>query len=213
MKCRVDIEKGIVKRAMEEFETKNIKRVSQNQLFIANNAFPSGAKQAYNIALSTVNRANKLFQGQVAFRSEYDYGQAVTFQPSQGVVTRYYNEYLQSYEESRRDMEETIAEDERNQDAMNARMQAREDAARSGVLYTDDYLFENTDMSSSEVQEDIFINMNNLYFTPSVLEYLYGESSGKMDFNNFARAAKTLAANLRGMNFPAAEILDKIKCM
>lgn len=213
MKCRVDIEKAIIKKAMEEFETKNIKRVSQNQLFIANSAFPSGAKQTYNVALSTVNRANKMFQGQVAFRSEHNHGQAITFQPSQAVVTKYYNEYLADYSEKKADMEETLAEEERNQTAMDARKQAREDAARVGVPYTDDYLFEDTDFSESAVQEDIFVNMNNLYFTPSVLEYMYGESSGKMDFNNFASAAKKLAANLRGMNYSSQEILDKIKCL
>jgi hypothetical protein len=208
MKCRVDIQKAIVKKAMEKFETKNVRKIEQNKLFINNDAFLSGSKQSYMVARSVADRADKFFKGKVAHVTSYDHGQAITFMPSQDLVTKYYEHYLTQYYNAKQEVEETMTEEEERQMLQDAKRLSREDALRAG-----EQLSENYEQMGMSAQEDIFIEMDNLNFTPAVLEYLYGESSGRLDFNNFASQVKILAANLRGMNYSSQEILDKINCM
>lgn len=208
MKCRVDIQKAIVKKAMQKFETKNVTKISENQLFIGNQAFPSGASQAYRVAMSVADRANKFFQGKVAYVSSYTHGQAITFMPSQDLVSEYYSQYLEEYYGMKQDVEDTIAEEEEARMIEDAKRLSAEDAARAG-----EQVFDNYERMGLSAQENLFIDMDNLNFTTEVLEYLYGESSGKMNFDKFAPQAQTLASNLRGMGYTSQEILDKIKCM
>lgn len=193
LKCRTDIKRAIVKKAIAPHVSKNVQQTSFDTLFIANEAFPSGKIQVYRIAESIVNRANKDFQGNVAYRREILNGQQVVFNPSQDLVTVYYDEYLKALTEK------------------EARAIQRADAERAGIEYDDDYLFGNED--SQNPLYDMYEDMANLELTPEVIEYLYSDSSKRMRLDKFAQAAKDLVANLRGMNYTNDEILEKIKCL
>lgn len=193
LKCRTDIKRAIVKKAIAPHVSKNVQQTSFDTLFIANEAFPSGKSQVYKVAESIVNRANKDFQGNVAYRREMSNGQEVVFNPSQELVTIYYNEYLKA-----------LTEEE-------ARAIQRADAERAGIEYDDDYLFD--DPGSENILYDMYEDMANLELTPAVIEYLYSDSSKRMRIGQFAQAAKDLVANMRGMNYTNDEILEKIKCL
>lgn len=193
LKCRTDIKRAIVKKAIAPHVSKNVQQTSFDTLFIANEAFPSGKTQVYKIAESIVNRANKDFQGNVAYRREILNGQEVVFNPSQDLVTVYYNEYLKGVTEA------------------EARAIQRADAERAGIEYDDNYLFDNPE--SENPLYDMYEDMANLELTPEVIEYLYSDSSKRMRIDKFAQAAKDLVANLRGMNYTNDEILEKIKCL
>jgi len=193
MKCRTDIKMSMIKKAIDPNVTKNIKQVSSDILFISNAAFPSGKAQTYKIAESIVNKTNKLFEGNVAYRREMSDGQEVVFNPSQELVTVYYNQYLKEFTEK------------------EAREIQREDAERAGIEYSDDYLFDNE--TSGNPIYDMYEEMANLELTPAVIEYLYSDSSQRMRFDQFVKAARDLVANMRGLNYTNDDILDKIKCL
>jgi hypothetical protein len=193
MKCRTDIKMSMIKKAIDPNVTKNIKQVSSDILFISNAAFPSGKAQTYRIAESIVNKTNKLFEGNVAYRREMSDGQEVVFNPSQELVTVYYNQYLKEFTEA------------------EAREIQREDAERAGIEYSDDYLFDNE--TSGNPIYDMYEEMANLELTPAVIEYLYSDSSQRMRFEQFVKAARDLVANMRGLNYTNDDILDKIKCL
>jgi hypothetical protein len=193
LKCRTDIKKAIVKKAIAPHVSKNVQQISFDKLFISNEAFPSGKSQVFKVAESIVNRANKDFKGNVAYRNEMSNGQEVVFNPSQDIVTVYYNEYLKAVTEK------------------EARAIQRADAERAGIEYDDDYLFDNEE--SSNPLYDMYEDMANLELTPAVIEYLYSDGSKRMRIDKFAQAAKDLTANLRGMNYTNDEILEKIKCL
>lgn len=193
LKCRTDIKKAIIKKAIAPHVSKNVQQISYDTLFIANEAFPSGKAQVYKIAESIVNRTNKEFQGNVAYRREMSNGQEVVFNPAQDLVTVYYDEYLKALTEQ------------------EARAIQRADAERAGIEYSDDYLFGNED--SQNPLYDMYEDMANLELTPEVIEYLYSDSSKRMRIDKFAQAAKDLVANMRGMNYNNDEILEKIKCL
>ena len=193
MKCRTDIKMSMIKKAIDPNVTKNIKQVSSDILFISNAAFPSGKAQTYKIAESIVNKTNKLFEGNVAYRREMSDGQEVVFNPSQELVTVYYNQYLKEFTEA------------------EAREIQREDAERAGIEYSDDYLFDNE--TSGNPIYDMYEEMANLELTPAVIEYLYSDSSQRMRFEQFVKAARDLVANMRGLNYTNDDILDKIKCL
>jgi len=193
MKCRTDIKMSMIKKAIDPNVTKNIKQVSSDILFISNAAFPSGKAQTYRIAESIVNKTNKLFEGNVAYRREMSDGQEVVFNPSQELVTVYYNQYLKEFTEA------------------EAREIQREDAERAGIEYSDDYLFDNE--TSGNPIYDMYEEMANLELTPAVIEYLYSDSSQRMRFDQFVKAARDIVANMRGLNYTNDDILDKIKCL
>ena len=193
MKCRTDIKMSMIKKAIDPNVTKNIKQVSSDILFISNAAFPSGKAQTYKIAESIVNKTNKLFEGNVAYRREMSDGQEVVFNPSQELVTVYYNQYLKEFTEA------------------EAREIQRKDAERAGIEYSDDYLFDNE--TSGNPIYDMYEEMANLELTPAVIEYLYSDSSQRMRFEQFVKAARDLVANMRGLNYTNDDILDKIKCL
>jgi hypothetical protein len=193
MKCRTDIKKALIKKAIEPNITKNVKQVSSDILFIDNSSFPSGKAQTYRVAESIVNKTNKLFEGNVAYRREMSNGQEVVFNPSQDLVTIYYDEYLKGF---------TLKE---------ARAIQKEDAVRAGIEYSDDYLFDNE--TSENPIYDMYEEMANLDLTPAVIEYLYSDSSQRMRFDQFVKAARDLVANMRGLNYTNDDILDKIKCL
>ena len=193
MKCRTDIKKALIKKAIDPNITKNITQVSSDVLFISNAAFPSGKAQTYRIAESIVNKTNKLFEGNVAYRREMSNGQEVVFNPSQDLVTIYFDEYLKGFT-----LKEAIAIQ-------------KEDAVRAGIEYSDDYLFDN--QTSENPIYDMYEEMANLELTPAVIEYLYSDSSQRMRFEQFVKAARDLVANMRGLNYTNDDILDKIKCL
>jgi hypothetical protein len=193
IKCRTDIKKSIISKAISEHPSRNIKQVSASVLFIDNTSFPSGKAQAYRVAESIVNRSNKKFQGRVAYRREMSNGQEVVFDPEESLVTVYYNEYLKSFMEK------------------EARAIQKEDAQRAGIEYSDEYLFSEPD--STNPLYDMYEDMANLDLTPAVIEYLYSESSQRLRMDKFAQAAKDLVANLRGLNYTNDDILDKLKCL
>ena len=193
MKCRTDIKKALIKKAIDPNITKNITQVSSDVLFISNAAFPSGKAQTYRIAESIVNKTNKLFEGNVAYRREMSNGQEVVFNPSQDLVTIYFDEYLKGFT-----LKEAIAIQ-------------KEDAVRAGIEYSDDYLFDNE--TSENPIYDMYEEMANLDLTPAVIEYLYSDSSQRMRFDQFVKAARDLVANMRGLNYTNDDILDKIKCL
>jgi hypothetical protein len=193
MKCRTDIKKSIIKKAIAPNVTKNIQQTSFDTLFISNAAFPSGKAQAYRVAESIVNKNNKLFEGNVAYRREMSNGQEVVFNPSQDLVTIYYNEYLKAFNE------------------IEARAIQEEDARRAGIEYSDEYLFDNPE--SDNPLYNMYEEMANLDLTPAVIEYLYSESSQRMKLDQFVKAARDLVANMRGLNYNNDDILDKIKCL
>lgn len=193
MKCRTDIKKALIKKAIEPNITKNVKQVSSDILFIDNSSFPSGKAQTYRVAESIVNKTNKLFEGNVAYRREMSNGQEVVFNPSQDLVTIYYDEYLKGF---------TLKE---------ARAIQKEDARRAGIEYSDNYLFDNE--TSENPIYDMYEEMANLDLTPAVIEYLYSDSSQRMRFDQFVKAARDLVANMRGLNYTNDDILDKIKCL
>ncbi len=193
MKCRTDIKRSIIKKAIAPNVTKNIQQTSFDTLFISNAAFPSGKAQAYRVAESIVNKNNKLFEGNVAYRREMSNGQEVVFNPSQDLVTIYYNEYLKAFNEA------------------EARAIQEEDARRAGIEYSDEYLFDNPE--SDNPLYNMYEEMANLDLTPAVIEYLYSESSQRMKLNQFVKAARDLVANMRGLNYNNDDILDKIKCL
>lgn len=193
MKCRTDIKKAIVKKAIAQSETKNIARLSESILFVSNTAFPSGKAQAFRVAESVVNKTNKDFNGLVAHRREMTSGQEIVFNPSPELVTIYYNEYLKSFTEK------------------EARTIQREDAERAGIEYNDDYLFDSP--GSENPLYNMYEDMANLDLTPEVIEYLYSDSSQRMSMLKFAQSATDLISNLRGLNYTNDDILDKIKCL
>jgi len=193
MKCRTDIKRAIIKKAIAPNVTKNIQQTSFDTLFISNAAFPSGKAQAYRIAESIVNKNNKLFEGSIAYRREMLDGQEVVFNPSQDLVTIYYNEYLKAFNEK------------------EARAIQQEDAKRAGIEYSDEYLFDNPE--SDNPLYNMYEEMANLDLTPAVIEYLYSESSKRMRIDQFTKAARDLVANMRGLNYNNDDILDKIKCL
>jgi hypothetical protein len=193
MKCRTDIKKSIIKKAIAPNVTKNIQQTSFDTLFISNAAFPSGKAQAYRVAESIVNKNNKLFEGNVAYRREMSNGQEVVFNPSQDLVTIYYNEYLKAFNE------------------IEARAIQEEDAKRAGIEYSDEYLFDNPE--SDNPLYNMYEEMANLDLSPAVIEYLYSESSQRMRLDQFVKAARDLVANMRGLNYNNDDILDKIKCL
>jgi hypothetical protein len=193
MKCRTDIKKALIKKAIDPNITKNITQVSSDVLFISNAAFPSGKAQTYRIAESIVNKTNKLFEGNVAYRREMSNGQEVVFNPSQDLVTIYFDEYLKGFT-----LKEAIAIQ-------------KEDAVRAGIEYSDDYLFDN--QTSENPIYDMYEDMANLELTPAVIEYLYSDSSQRLRFDQFVKAARDLVANMRGLNYTNDDILDKIKCL
>ena len=193
MKCRTDIKKALIKKAIAPNITKNVKQVSSDILFIDNSSFPSGKAQTYRVAESIVNKTNKLFEGNVAYRREMSNGQEVVFNPSQDLVTIYYDEYLKGF---------TLKE---------ARAIQKEDAVRAGIEYSDDYLFDN--QTSENPIYDMYEDMANLELTPAVIEYLYSDSSQRLRFDQFVKAARDLVANMRGLNYTNDDILDKIKCL
>lgn len=139
MKCRTDIKKALIKKAIDPNITKNITQVSSDVLFISNAAFPSGKAQTYRIAESIVNKTNKLFEGNVAYRREMSNGQEVVFNPSQDLVTIYFDEYLKGF---------TLKE---------ARAIQRADAERAGLEYDDNYLFDNDYKYIKEAQAPVTI--------------------------------------------------------
>jgi hypothetical protein len=120
-------------------------------------------------------------------------GQEVVFNPSQDLVTIYYNEYLKAFNEA------------------EARAIQEEDARRAGIEYSDEYLFDNPE--SDNPLYNMYEEMANLDLTPAVIEYLYSESSQRMKLNQFVKAARDLVANMRGLNYNNDDILDKIKCL
>jgi len=193
MKCRTDIKRAIIKKAIAPNVTKNIQQTSFDTLFISNAAFPSGKAQAYRIAESIVNKNNKLFQGNVAYRREMLDGQEIIFNPSEDLVTVYYNEYLKAFNEK------------------EARAIQEADAKRAGIEYTDEYLFDNPE--SENPLYNMYEEMANLDLTPAVIEYLYSESSKSMRFDQFVKTARDLVANMRGLNYNNDDILEKIKCL
>lgn len=193
IKCRTDIKKSIISKAISEHPSKNIKQTASNILFIDNTAFPSGKAQAFRVAESVVNRSNKKFQGRVAYRREMSNGQEVVFDPEESLVTIYYNQYLKSFLEA------------------DARAIQMEDAKRAGIEYSDEYLF--SEPESENPLYDMYEEMANLELTPAVIEYLYTESSQRMRLDKFAQAAKDLVANLRGLNYTNDDILEKLKCL
>lgn len=193
MKCRTDIKKALIKKAIAPNITKNVTQVSSDVLFISNAAFPSGKAQTYRIAESIVNKTNKLFEGNVAYRREMSNGQEVVFNPSQDLVTIYFDEYLKGFT-----LKEAIAIQ-------------KEDAVRAGIEYSDDYLFDN--QTSENPIYDMYEEMANLELTPAVIEYLYSDSSQRLRFDQFVKAARDLVANMRGLNYTNDDILDKIKCL
>lgn len=143
LKCRTDIKRAIVKKAIAPHVSKNVQQTSFDTLFIANEAFPSGKTQVYKIAESIVNRANKDFQGNVAYRREMSNGQEVVFNPSQDLVTVYYNEYLKGLTEA------------------EARAIQRADAERAGIEYDDNYLFDTDYNYIREAQAPVTITPND----------------------------------------------------
>ena len=82
---------------------------------------------------------------------------------------------------------------------------------RAGIEYSDDYLFDNE--TSENPIYDMYEDMANLELTPAVIEYLYSDSSQRMRFDQFVKAARDLVANMRGLNYTNDDILDKIKCL
>ncbi len=193
MKCRIDVKKSIVKKAIAESETKNITRISESVLFVSNTAFPSGKAQAFRVAESVVNKTNRNFNGLVAHRREMTNGQEIVFSPSPELVTVYFNDYLKRFNED---------------EAMAIQ---REDAERAGIDYDDDYLFDSP--GSENPLYNMYEDMDNLELTPEVIEYLYSDSSQRMSMIKFAQSAKDLISNLRGLNYTNDDILDKIKCL
>jgi hypothetical protein len=193
LKCRTDIKKAIIKKAIEPNVSKNVQQISSDTLFISNEAFASGKSQVFRVAESIVNRTNKSFEGNVAYRREMSNGQEVVFNPSQDLVTIYYNEYMKALTEK------------------EARAIQRADAERAGIEYDDDYLFD--EPSSDNALYDMYEDIANLELTPAVIEYLYSDSSKRLRIANFAQEAKNLVANMRGMNYTNDEILEKIKCL
>jgi hypothetical protein len=120
-------------------------------------------------------------------------GQEVVFNPSQDLVTIYYNEYLKAFNE------------------IEARAIQEEDARRAGIEYSDEYLFDNPE--SDNPLYNMYEEMANLDLSPAVIEYLYSESSQRMRLDQFVKAARDLVANMRGLNYNNDDILDKIKCL
>jgi hypothetical protein len=97
MKCRIDIKEGLIKQAIDKYETKNIARTGKNTLFVSNTAFRSGKTQAYQVAQNTVNRINKEYEGLMAHRREVFNGQEILIDPSNNLVSIYYNDYLKAF--------------------------------------------------------------------------------------------------------------------
>lgn len=97
MKCRIDIKEGLIKQVIDKYETRSIARTGKNTLFVSNAAFRSGKAQAYQVAQNTVNRINKEYEGLMAHRREVVNGQEILIDPSNNLVSIYYNDYLKAF--------------------------------------------------------------------------------------------------------------------
>ena len=97
MKCRIDIKEGLIKQVIDKYETRSIARTGKNTLFVSNTAFRSGKAQAYQVAQNTVNRINKEYEGLMAHRREVVGGQEILIDPSNNLVSIYYNDYLKAF--------------------------------------------------------------------------------------------------------------------
>jgi hypothetical protein len=97
MKCRIDIKEGLIKQVIDKYETRSIARTGKNTLFVSNTAFRSGKAQAYQVAQNTVNRINKEYEGLMAHRREVVNGQEILIDPSNNLVSIYYNDYLKAF--------------------------------------------------------------------------------------------------------------------
>lgn len=188
MKCRVDIKRSIIKTAINEFESKRVKRVTFNSLMINNAEWKGGSQQAYRVANSIANAANRMFKNQIARVVPVMHGQEIIFEPSQKLITIYQKEYLRK----------------------QAADVQKADAERAGVEYSDDYLFGNEDIKA---EEDLFLDMDNLNFTNDVLDYLYQNSSKRLTFLDYRYQVTELSDMLRGAGYNNTDILDKIKCL
>jgi len=96
MKCKIDIEKGIIKKAINSHIRPTIKKVTENTLFITNKDYNGNS---YQPAENLKNTINKEFDSELAFRIPKTDGQEVKIQPNSKLVDEYYESYIKKWNE------------------------------------------------------------------------------------------------------------------
>ena len=67
IKCRLDIKKDIIDSVIKkDLQTKNIKRISQNEVFVPVRAFGT-LETTYNVAKDISSKANKKYQEEIQY--------------------------------------------------------------------------------------------------------------------------------------------------
>ena len=168
LKCRLDIKAGLVEKAVDMYETGNIKIIGKNTLFVPNRVFKRPG-QDYQIAESIVKRAHRDFGGPMAYRVQYTDGQQVIFDPSDQVVDEYYDTYLKqvSYE--------------------GALATQQEDAARAGIEFKEDYLFdgETRQVNPYETPNDPFFKQGDFKILNSASDLNITEEEADSIYENY----------------------------
>jgi len=127
LKCKVDIKKALIKKAVKTYETGNIKKVSPNTLFVSNALFKFPG-QSYQVAQSLLKRSARDYGGKMAYVVERTNGHEVVFEPGPEIIEEYYESYLLKV------------------NTEQARAMLKEDAERAGEDFDDDYLFQVDDV-------------------------------------------------------------------
>jgi hypothetical protein len=93
MKCKLDIKKGIVEKAISRYDKPDIKKIGENRLFIGSAEFRSPSTTAEKIK----NEINEEFNSELAFVKNAFSGQEVVVEPNEQLIDEYYDLYSKRF--------------------------------------------------------------------------------------------------------------------
>lgn len=96
VKCRLDIKKDIIDSVITNLETKNIKKVSNNEVFVPVRTFGT-LETTYNIAKNISDNQNKKYNEEITFIEKHSDGYSVIVNPSEEIIDKYYEAYQKKW--------------------------------------------------------------------------------------------------------------------
>jgi len=96
MKCKLDIKKGIIKEALREGSSENIKSVTEDTLRVSKENFKAD-NQSFRVAENISKRIDKLFDTQITQIIPVTSGHDIKITPTEKLIDEYYNKYIEQY--------------------------------------------------------------------------------------------------------------------
>lgn len=94
VKCKVDIKKSIINKAINSNVRPTIKKINQNTLFMLHSDYKGNS---FTAAKNVANTINKQFDSELAFTSSKKDGSEIRIEPNSKLVDEYYEVYTKQY--------------------------------------------------------------------------------------------------------------------